>query len=123
MIKALALLATAFALTTPPVLSQSTKGLAKSVSNIEHVATAKCSLGFCKRETVNVNSVRLGDTINGVDVNYIYCEYQSKTYKGWKGGPEYVSKSGTYNCRGARTKRDLSCGNYTVFMTIVKSVR
>jgi len=123
MIKTLALLTSAFALTMSPVFAQSTRGHAQAVSNIESVRTVKCTFGFCKGEETNANSVRVGDTINGVDVNFIYCKYQTKTHKGWRGGPEYSAKAGTYNCRGARTMHDLTSGNYTVFMTVVKSVR
>lgn len=48
--------------------------------------------------------LRVGNTINGMKVGAIRCEYQSKTIRGWRGGPNYVAIEGTYNCKAAASK-------------------
>ena len=57
-----------------------TRGLARSVSNIDTVRFVQSHLLWSTDKTLNVNSVSVGDTINGLKINYIGCILQDKTY-------------------------------------------
>ena len=45
--------------------------------------------------------IKVGSTVNGMKIGAIRCEYHSKTMRGFRGGPKYISISGTYNCKAA----------------------
>ena len=103
----------------------SSYSLAQSVSNIGSVRKVEKTWFGSHDEKLNINSVRVGDTISGIKIKYIVCEYQTKTFNGWRGGPEYAAFKGTYNCYAAASKRAVGPGasGPQLIMTVVRNVR
>ena len=111
-------------LTAIPAFS-SMSGRATSVSNIETVRLVQDKWFGSSDKTLNVNTVRVGDSINGLKINYIGCVWQTKTFKGWSGGPKYVAKANTYNCYAGEKKHQIGPGmsGPQLIMSVVKNVR
>ena len=124
MFKTIGAVITLTALTTLPVLSNS-NGLANSVSNIDTVRLVQNHWYGSTDKELNINSVRVGDTVNGLKINYIGCLWQTSTVRGWRGGPDYISKSGTYNCFAGAKRNQIGPGKSgpQLIMSVVKSVR
>ena len=103
----------------------SMSGRATSVSNIETVRLVQDTWFGSSDKTLNVNTVRVGDTLSGLKINYIGCVWQTQTFKGWTGGPKHVTKANTYNCYAGEKKHQIGPGmsGPQLIMTVVKTVR
>ena len=127
MFKALAATAAVLVCLTGPQVPAEAKpsGRANSVSNIDTVRLVEDTWYGRKDKTLNINRVSVGDTINGLKINYIGCIYQTKTMRGWGGGPKYISRQGTYNCFAGAVKHKIGPGasGPQLIMSVVKTVR
>lgn len=61
----------------------------------------KCGLISCPSAKPVSGSVSVGQTIQGMKVGAIQCEKQTKTMRGFPGGPKYVAIAGTWNCKAS----------------------
>ena len=61
----------------------------------------KCGLIGCPAAKPVSGSVSVGQTIQGMKVGAIQCEKQTKTMRGFPGGPKYVAIAGTWNCKAS----------------------
>ena len=125
MIRSFLLATLMYASFLPAPANAATRGLARSVSNIDTVRLVQDHLLWSTDKTLDVNSVSVGDTINGLKINYIGCIFQDKTYPGWRGGPKYTAIKGTYNCYAGSSKGTIGPGSKgpQLILTVVRTVR
>lgn len=64
----------------------------------------KCDFIGCPVSKSVAGSVAVGQTIHGMKVGAIKCEKQSKTMRGFPGGPKFAAIAGTWNCKASVSK-------------------